>query len=261
MSSQVHLPGKFVWYELVTPDAARAKRFYGELFGWRSQTAPVGTRTYDLILAGDAMIGGYAAAGPGDRPQWIACVSVTDVDAAAKAAIAGGGAVVEPPGDIPTVGRRARITDPAGATIYLYKRNGGDHPDTGNVPAGHFLWNELHTPDPAAALAFYETVVGFEHRAMPMGGDDVYHVIGKGGVDRGGASHHLEPGYPAHWLPYVVADDPDATLARVKGLGGAVRMPAISIPGVGRFGVLADPAGAVLAVMKPMPFEAHTAPG
>jgi predicted enzyme related to lactoylglutathione lyase len=256
-----HLPGKFVWYELVTGDAAKARAFYGELFGWKSRSVPLGpAASHEVILDGDAMIGGYAPAAPGERPQWIACVSVADVDAAAQAAAASGGRIVEPPIDIPNAGRRARIDDPAGATIYLYRRTGGDHPDVGVVPAGRFLWNELHTPDPAASLAFYEKVVGFEHRAMPMG-DDVYHIVGKGGVDRGGATHHLEPGTPAHWLPYVVADDPDATLARARKLGGQILMPAIAIPGVGRFGVLQDPTGAVIAAMNPMPSEAHQAPG
>jgi uncharacterized protein len=256
-----HLPGKFVWYELLTGDAAKARAFYGELFGWKAQSFPVGPgASYEMILDGDAMIGGYAPAGRGERPQWIACVSVADVDAAARAAAANGGRIVEPPIDIPGAGRRARIDDPAGATIYLYRRADGDHPDVGDVPAGRFLWNELHTPDPAAALAFYEKVVGFEHRAMPMG-DDVYHVIGKGGVDRGGATHHLQPGYPPHWLPYVVADDPDAVLARAGTLGGQILMPGFTIPGVGRIGVLQDPTGAVLAVMNPMPLEPHRAPG
>jgi len=27
-------PGKFVWYDLLTEDLDRAKRFYGGLFGW-----------------------------------------------------------------------------------------------------------------------------------------------------------------------------------------------------------------------------------
>ena len=30
----VHLPGKFVWNDLLTDDVPRAKYFYGDLFGW-----------------------------------------------------------------------------------------------------------------------------------------------------------------------------------------------------------------------------------
>jgi hypothetical protein len=66
-----------------------------------------------MILAGDTldtMIGGYAKP-ESDRqePHWISYVSVEDVDGAAKAAAANGGKVVEPPHDLPGVGRAARI--------------------------------------------------------------------------------------------------------------------------------------------------------
>ena len=43
--SQEHLVGKVIWVDLVTPDAARAKQFYGSLFGWtfrETQAKPEG---------------------------------------------------------------------------------------------------------------------------------------------------------------------------------------------------------------------------
>src|SRR5215831_12429600 len=33
------LPGKFVWADLVTDDVLKARKFYGELFGWTFQSA------------------------------------------------------------------------------------------------------------------------------------------------------------------------------------------------------------------------------
>ena len=32
--------GRFIWYELITPDMAGAKRFYGDLLGWTAQDMP-----------------------------------------------------------------------------------------------------------------------------------------------------------------------------------------------------------------------------
>ena len=29
--------GRFIWYELMTPDVAAAKRFYGDVVGWTAQ--------------------------------------------------------------------------------------------------------------------------------------------------------------------------------------------------------------------------------
>jgi predicted enzyme related to lactoylglutathione lyase len=90
---------------------------------------------------------------------------------------------------------------------------------------------------------------------MDMGPGGTYHVINRGGVDRGGVTAHLLPGTSPHWLPYVAVDDVDATIARARQQGGKIPMPAEDIPGVGRLGVLQDPTGAVLALLKPLPRE------
>ena len=259
MSERKLLPGKFVWFELVSKDAKKAQVFYGEAFRWKTMPFPMGESTYDMILAGDTpdtMIGGYAPP-KGDRQpsHWISYVSVEDVDAAAKAATANGGKVVEAPSDIPGVGRMARIADPQGAELCLLKNATGDPPDATVAPPGRFFWNELHTSDPTRVLAFYEKVVGFSHRSMDMGPAGIYHILSRGGVDRGGVTGHLLDGVPPHWLPYVAVDDVDATIARAKRLGATIPMSPEDIPGVGRFGVLQDPTGARLAIMKPLPRE------
>jgi predicted enzyme related to lactoylglutathione lyase len=259
MSDRKLLPGKFVWFELVTTDAKKAQAFYGEVLGWKVVPFPLGNFTYEMIYAGDTpdtMIGGYAPPKNDRQPShWSSSVSVEDVDATAKAAIANGGRVVEAPSDIPGVGRRALIADPQGAELGLLRNTQGDRPDVTTAPPGRFFWNELHTTDPTKALAFYEKVVGFSHRSMDMGPGGTYHIVSRGGVDRGGVTSHLKSTVAPHWLPYVAVDDPDATIARAKRLGATIPMNPEDIPGVGRFGVLQDPTGAVLAIMKPLPRE------
>jgi len=250
------LPGKFVWFELVSRDAKRVQAFYGEVLGWKTMPFPMGNTTYEMICAGetaDTMIGGYAAP-KSDRQtsHWISYVSVEDVDATAKAAAANGGRVVEAPYDLPNVGRTARIADPLGAELCPFRNTTGDPADAPAM-SGHFFWNELHTSDPTRALSFYEKVLGFSHRAMDMGPGGTYHILSQRGVDRGGVTSFLPAGVPPHWLPYVFVDNPDAAIARARKLGATIQVGAEDIPGVGRFGVLQDPTGAVLAVMKPQP--------
>jgi uncharacterized protein len=222
-----------------------------------SRAVPDGASTYEMILAGDtldAMIGGYAAPKSDRQPShWISYVSVEDVDATARAATAMGGTVVEAPFDIPTVGRAARIADPQGAELYVFKNATGDPAD---APAfGRWRWNELHTPDPTKSLSFYEKVIGFSHRSLDTGPGKTYHIVSKGGVDRGGVTSHLPDGVPPHWLPYVAVDDADATIARARKLGATIPFGPEDIPGVGRFGVLQDPTRALLAIIKPLPME------
>lgn len=253
MSERKPLFGKFVWFELVSKDAKKAQAFYGEVLGWKVQSFPMGDLTYEMIYAGDTMIGGYAAPMSDRQPShWISYVSVDDVDAAAKAAAANGGKVVDAPHDIPGVGRTVRIADPLGAEICPFKSTTGDPADE-EASQGRFFWTELHTTDPAKALAFYEKVVGFSHRSMDMGPGGTYHIVGKGGVDRGGVTSQLPPGAKPHWLPYVFVDDADATIGKARKLGATIQLGPEDIPGIGRFGVIADPSGAVLAVMKPLP--------
>jgi hypothetical protein len=259
MPDRTPIPGKFVWFEHVSNDARKAQAFYGEVFGWKVGSFPMGQATYEMILAGekpDSMIGGYATpATPGQRAHWISYVSVEDVDAAAKAAAANGGKVLQPPFDIPAVGRAARIADPQGAELCPFKNETGDPPDDPQAQGSIFCWNELHTSDVAGALKFYEKVLGFSHRAVQMSTSFTYHILSKGGVDRGGAMTDDEApqGVPARWLPYVSVGDADATVSRARRLGANVCLDPADIPDIGRFAVFQDPTGAFVAILKPLP--------
>jgi predicted enzyme related to lactoylglutathione lyase len=257
MSDRKVLLGKFVWFEHVSHEIKKAQGFYAESLGWKTKLFPMGDVAYEMILTGDTwdtMIGGYAASEDGNPTRWIATVSVADVDAAVNLAVANGGKVLDAPSDLPGVGRRARIGDPQGAELGLLRDARGDKPDA-PAPSGGWLWNELHTNDPAKALLFYEKVVGFSHRSLDMGPAGKYHILSRGGVDRGGVTDHLPSGKPAHWLPYVNVDDVDATIARARSCGARIAVAPEDIPSIGRYSVLEDPTGGVLAVMKPLPRE------
>ena len=77
------VPGKIIWHDLLTHDVEASKRFYGELFGWQFEAVSAG---YTLIRHEGRMIGGMidtiALNGRNDISQWIAVMSVADIDAA-----------------------------------------------------------------------------------------------------------------------------------------------------------------------------------
>jgi len=256
MPDRNQLPGKFVWFELASSDRKKAQAFYGEVLGWKAVDFPFRGTTYEMIFAGetpDTMVGGYVATrSEGERSRWIANVSVEDVDGAASCATANGGKVVAPPHDLPGVGRAATIADPDGAELALFKNATGDPPDAPSLPPGRFLWNELHTTHPEKAVAFYEKVVGFSHRSVPSPAGP-YHILSSGGVDRGGITGYVPPGASPHWLPFVNVDDVDATIERARQLGARIPVEPKNLMDIGRLGILEDPTGAVLAVMKPRP--------
>jgi predicted enzyme related to lactoylglutathione lyase len=122
---------------------------------------------------------------------------------------------------------------------------------------GRFIWYELITNDVDGAKAFYTSVMGwgverFAGSDAFEGGID-YFIWKAGAVGVGGVMKMADT--PPAWLAYVYVDDVDATLARALKLGAEVAVPGTDIPNVGRFGVLADPQGAHIAVMRPTPQE------
>ncbi len=121
------------------------------------------------------------------------------------------------------------------------------------VTRGRFAWHELMTPDPDAAIRFYRQVVGWGIEQFPSMPD--YRMWTSGGKQRGGVMRQSEEerrrGLAPHWLMYVAVPDIDATIRQAEGLGGRVRTPAKSVPGVGRYAILADPQGIVFCLYTP----------
>jgi predicted enzyme related to lactoylglutathione lyase len=78
----------FVFSELRTDDAAKARYFYAELVGWEYQDLPT-PAPYALVKSHGQAIGGIAGAARGPS-QWLTYIRVADVGAAtAKAGSSG----------------------------------------------------------------------------------------------------------------------------------------------------------------------------
>lgn len=121
---------------------------------------------------------------------------------------------------------------------------------TGN-DTGRFVWFELMTTDPKAAIAFYTEVIGW--KTQPWEDGDYTMWIGAQGPIGGTTllpEQAKQMGAPSHWQANVHVDDVDATVAKVRELGGRVYVEPMDIPKIGRFAVIADPQGASIAVVK-----------
>lgn len=131
---------------------------------------------------------------------------------------------------------------------------------------GRFVWYELLTSDPAAAQAFYADVVGWRPEATTADGAPYTMFVGPQGPVGGvtalpAAAQQL--GASPYWQANVEVADVDATVALVEQLGGKVYLRE-TVPDIGRFAVIADPQGAVLAVFTPataMPSHDARQPG
>jgi predicted enzyme related to lactoylglutathione lyase len=246
------LPGKFVWFEHVCPDIAKARSFYEPLLGWHVEATPMGAQTHHLIYSGHECIGGFRAAEADTPSHWASYLSVADVDRSHAAACKAGAKSLMAPTDFKPVGRGATITDPTGAALCLWNGTDGDRIDAEHTAIGDWFWNELWTSDAKKALAFYEKVFGYTHDAMDLGPQGTYYLLkGPDGKMRGGLMQNTEAKWSPMWLPYVQVADCDASAARATELGARkVAVPPTDIPDVGRFAVLIDPFGAAVAIIR-----------
>ena len=253
-----HKPGFFCWVELGTTDAAAAKSFYKELFGWDYEDSPAGSdMIYSMIKLNGRDVGGLYSM-PSDMlaqgvpPHWLSYVTVANADEATAQAEAAGATVMKGPFDVMDAGRMSVIQDPTGATFALWQAINNPGASVYRE-LGAFCWNELGTNDTQKAQDFYTTVFGWATEKMP--GPFEYTIFKKSDVGVGGM-YKIEPEImgpiPPNWMVYFAVADCDATLQKATELGGRVLVPAEDIPEIGRFAILMDPTMAAFAIIKPV---------
>jgi len=246
--------GRFIWYELMTSDVEAAKRFYGEIVGWSTQAMG----EYTMFIGSAGPMGGVMQLADehkahGVPPNWTAYVYVDDCDAAAEKAKALGGQVLNPPSDIPEVGRFAVIADPHGAVTAIMKPipPSGSRPEAPRGTLGHGSWHELMAGEVDADFQFYKDLFGWtetgRHEMGPMG---VYHLYGNSDGQVGGMMTKPAQLPVACWTYYFESDDVDAAAERVTKAGGAITNGPMDVPDGSRIVQATDPQGVVFALVK-----------
>lgn len=245
-----HRPGSFCWIELSTPDAASAKTFYTQLFGWTTHDIPLGDGTVYTMLQKDGKDVGALYETKEAPRAWLSYVSVANVDASLAKAKELGATVLGGPMDVSDAGRMAVFADPQGAALALWQA--GRQPGAGVVREPNALcWNELATTDDDAARAFYSALFGWRMDLRNFG--EPYTLIHNGDETVAGLYRLADYGakMPPNWMPYIAVTDADATAARVRSLGGSVVVEPKDIPTVGSIVLFADPQGAMFWVIRP----------
>lgn len=246
--------GRFVWYDLATPDPEPAQRFYPAVLGWGTAPFEAAGSPYTMwTRAGggpETSIGGIQPMEkPAEHPpHWLAYVSVPDPDAVARRVEESGGKVWVPPQDIPHVGRFTVFADPHGATISAFASVHGTADEDPEPAIGDFSWNELTTGgDPAEALEWYGGIFGWkEVGRFDMGPDGTYVMYGRHERPYGGIFRPPEGG--GAWLHYVRVPDVERAVAAAREAGGSVQSEPMEVPGGDRIAQLVDPQGVRFAV-------------
>ncbi|HVV91775.1 MAG TPA: VOC family protein [Hyphomicrobiales bacterium] len=248
-------PGKFVWYELMSTDAAAAERFYRDVVGWGIRRTDNPRMPYTTFLAGETGVAGLMTLtrqmqADGGAPGWVCYISTNDVDAAAKAVRAAGGAIYLEPSDIPDIGRFAMAADPQGALFVLFQASGpGMESPASTAAPGHGGWHELRTSDLDGAWDFYAKLFGWtKTTAMDMGPAGPYQLFAAGAGDIGGMMRF--EGRPFWKIYFNVADIGAAAKAIAAG-GGKILNGPMEVPGGAWMVEGADPQGVTFALSGP----------
>ena len=238
-------PGKFVWHDLLTPDAAASRKFYGELLGWTF--TPRGN--YLEIHNGTRKIGGIAQVESDTDKQktaasWLASMSVADVDAAIARVQAHKGKVINGPLDMPLRGRGALVSDSRGAHLVLLHAKDGD-PEDRKAEMGDWLWNEIWTNVPDETIAFYKAIGNYSEVKR----SDDYAILINQGKWRAGV-RFSDHDVTIRWVPAIRVSDPGSLLGKVETLGGTVWIRPGDLPGNPGTALISDNMGALLILQR-----------
>ncbi len=254
-ATQEHHVGKVIFVELVTPDLAGAKRFYGALFGWTFRDFQVGPSQYAEASLDGRIVAGLVQkeipAGEHRQPSWLSFIAARDVDAVEKTAVQNGAKVLREPHDVLKRGRQAVFADPQGAVFAVLASSSGDTADVLAAP-GEWIWSSLITSDPDTDAAFYQNLFDYEvfDQAAPDGAEHL--TLATENYARASANPlpANKPDVHPHWLNYVRVDDAVAATQKLVALGGRVLVaPRVDRHG-GKVAVVADPSGAPFGLLE-----------
>ena len=244
----------FCWHEMMSTDPAKSIEFYTKLLDWTTEEMEMGPGgKYTMFKSGGKQVGGVVPIdkGAGKPSHWIGYVTVENIDETVILAQELGGACPVPVTIIPGIGHFAVTSDPQGARISPFQAA-----DPSEVPApaeNDFVWEELMTTEPEAAVDYYGKLFNWTTEPWDMGEGGIYHIMKSGGVGVAGAMK-IPAGVeaPPHWISYIGVNDCDAYTAKATKLGAKVCVAPQDIPEVGRFSMIGDPNGAVFALFKPL---------
>lgn len=243
-----YTPGTFCAVDLVTPDREGSKPFYGELLGWSAEDLSHGYTAFRLdgaLVAGaiELTVEQQAAGSP---PAWTTYVRVDDAAVTAARVTELGGSLVGEVFDIPEAGRGVAFADRQGAVLLAWEARGFEGAELVNE-SGAWAWNDLQTPDPDAAVPFYEALFEWDIEPVEESGG-VYWTIANDGRTIGGVMRSTQTPRP-FWTVYFGVDDIDAALERVATGGGTTLLEPIAVP-AGRFAMALDPQGASVCFVE-----------
>jgi predicted enzyme related to lactoylglutathione lyase len=120
-----------------------------------------------------------------------------------------------------------------------------------NNPTGRFVWFEYSSSDARKAQGFYGELFGWKTKEITAAQQPYTMIVV--GEDSIGGYWPAAPGQaPQHaqWISHLQVDNAAESAAKVKSLGGQVKMEPMKVGDHGTFAVVQDPTGAVFSLWQ-----------
>lgn len=252
--------GDPMWVELNSHVFEESTKFYSELLGWEFQDTGADFGHYNIITLNGERIGGAMNSlmtpnGLTDTPQtpttWTVYLKADNIIASVDAAQQSGATVILPPMKVGSMGKMAIIADGAGAPFGLWEYGEGFNGSVVNQGVGTPAWFEVMTTNLDAAVPTYKAL-GWKLSWM----DDslVRYGMNATGEEQAtasicDASSFLPEGTPSFWRTYFTVANTDASVEKIKGLGGSLVDGPAETP-YGRLATVAGPEGAHFQIVQ-----------
>lgn len=255
MTERTHYAsGEPCWADLQTRDVAAAKDFYHQVFGWRYQDLPTPDgRSYAQAFVGGKLVAVIAPQSPvqeaaGNHGQWNVYLAATDTEEIGEDAGHAGGKLLFGPEPVADTGVLAFVEVPGGGTTGIWQAGSHLGSHLYNEP-GALTWAELLTPEPQAAVAFFQQLFGYEVTEYPQDDGGTYSTLMINGDEVAGVVPAGSAG-DAGWEIYFGVADVRKAVDAVMAAGGEVLVAPEERPEAGSLASIQDPQGGVLNLIQ-----------
>ena len=243
--------GTPTWFDLMTPDVAKARDFYAALFGWRYIVNGPEVGFYSTAQLEGQTAAGIGQMQPGSNmpSAWSIYLATEDIQADGARIKQLGGQLMMEPLQILDEGCMVMALDPAGAAFGLWQSGKHIGATIAEAP-GSMAWCEVYTRDAVKARDFYCALYGYTWDRMP--GEMEYYVLKRGETNLAGIMQ-MDKSWPevipSHWMPYFAVANTDEAIRQALQWGGRVASGPFDSP-YGRVATLIDPFGATFTVVS-----------
>lgn len=250
--------GEVCWTDLQTRDVDAAKDFYAAVFGWRYEDLPTPDgRNYAQAFVGDELVTVIAPQNPqqeasGAEGQWHVYFAADDAQDLVLELAHSGGTVEFGPEAVNDTGVMVFFAPPGGGTTGAWQA-GSHFGAARSQEPGALAWAELLTPEPQAAVGFFQQLFGHEVTEYPQDDGGTYTTLMVNGTEVAGIAPlpatvgvPLQAGWQVYFGVSNVADAVDAAVAA----GGVVLVEPEEVEEAGIIATLQDPQGGVFSLLE-----------